>query len=92
MTGEMPTNLEAADPLSRFFPVSWKDAAIRLLYDVAVGGVVCTGCKSILRSRAELRTLHADHIVPWSTGGLTTWENLHLLCAACNFSKGNNAD
>jgi len=86
----MPKNLEVVDLRSRFFPVSWKDAAIRVLYDTAIGGVLCTGCGSILRSRAELRTLHSDHIIPWSTGGLTIWENLHLLCGACNLSKGDN--
>ena len=32
--------------------------------------------------------LTIDHVVPISRGGLTRMENLQLLCAACNESKG----
>ncbi len=31
---------------------------------------------------------HLDHKVPWSKGGKTTVENLQVLCASCNLSKG----
>ncbi|NER96676.1 MAG: HNH endonuclease [Symploca sp. SIO1B1] len=34
-------------------------------------------------------TPNADHIVPFAHGGLTTWENLQLLCPRCNLSKGD---
>lgn len=33
--------------------------------------------------------LHIDHIIPLSRGGSDTLENLQILCARCNLSKGN---
>lgn len=33
--------------------------------------------------------LHLDHIVPWSNGGETTYENLQTLCSKCNLGKSN---
>ena len=33
--------------------------------------------------------LHVDHIIPWSKGGETTFENLRTLCSTCNRGKGN---
>jgi hypothetical protein len=33
--------------------------------------------------------LQMDHIVPWSKGGETTYDNLQTLCWACNIGKGN---
>lgn len=32
--------------------------------------------------------LHFDHIIPVARGGATTIENLQILCAQCNLSKG----
>lgn len=32
--------------------------------------------------------LHFDHIVPWSNGGDTVFENLQTLCSKCNLGKG----
>jgi 5-methylcytosine-specific restriction endonuclease McrA len=32
--------------------------------------------------------LHIDHIVPWSKGGETVFENLQTLCSECNIGKG----
>lgn len=32
--------------------------------------------------------LHLDHILPFSKGGTTTYENLQTLCADCNLGKG----
>ncbi len=48
-------------------------------------------CKGCGRSPATLLglILHADHIIPWSTGGETVIENLQTLCEACNLGKGN---
>ena len=34
-------------------------------------------------------TLHVDHIMPFSAGGLTTLDNLQTLCAECNIGKGS---
>ena len=33
--------------------------------------------------------LHVDHIIPWSKGGETTFENLQTLCSKCNIGKSN---
>ncbi len=36
--------------------------------------------------------LHIDHIQPHSRGGLTTLDNLQVLCATCNIRKGTRPD
>ncbi len=87
MEGELPEFLEVASPAARVFPASWRDAAVRLLYDRREGGVRCQGCGTLHRRPAELKRLQGDHLVPWSRGGLTVWSNLQLLCPACNLRK-----
>jgi 5-methylcytosine-specific restriction endonuclease McrA len=91
MIGKPPDNLEKVDCRARAFPASWRDAAIRALYDDQRGGVTCPRCKGFFYGRRELRKLHADHIIAWSRGGLTTWENLQILCAPCNLAKQDSA-
>ena len=88
MNMRMPENLEVIDPRSRTFPASWRDAAIRLCYNRTISGVVCMRCGNVFRGLAELRIFEADHKVAWTDGGLTTWENLELLCRPCNRAKG----
>ena len=44
----------------------------------------CNGCKR----HFEIRNLTVDHIRPQSKGGTDHPNNLQLLCAACNSSKG----
>jgi 5-methylcytosine-specific restriction endonuclease McrA len=85
--GAPPENLEIVDPKDRCFPPSWRDAAIRRLFDDVRDGIKCPHCHEWFRGRRELKLLHADHIVPWSKGGFTTWENLHILCGPCNVEK-----
>ena len=87
MTGDLPAFLDQAHPRARMFPASWRDAAIREVYDKAAGGVVCPHCTGVFRRPAELRRLQGDHVIPWSRGGLTTWANLQLLCGSCNLRK-----
>lgn len=90
MNGPKPDYIEPADPRRRIFPASWRDAAIRTAFDERAGGVACAGCGRVAGGRRQLRALHCDHIVAFSSGGLTTWENLQLLCRACNLSKSSS--
>jgi 5-methylcytosine-specific restriction endonuclease McrA len=91
MTGEPPANLEVIDPGARTFPPSWRDAAIRALYDPQRSGVVCPGCGQLFHGRRDLSLLHADHIIAWSRGGQTLWSNLQILCRPCNLAKQDNS-
>lgn len=45
----------------------------------------CNGCQVLL----PFRNLTIDHIVPRSQGGTNHSDNLQLLCAACNSTKGD---
>ena len=49
-------------------------------------------CQACGRSRTDGVQLHMDHIVPYSLGGLTVFENLQSLCGECNLGKGNRSD
>ena len=44
----------------------------------------CNGCQCMF----HYRNLTVDHITPQSKGGTDQIENLQLLCAACNSTKG----
>jgi hypothetical protein len=90
MLGPFPEELEAVEARARRFPDGWKDAAIRLLFDPGIGGVMCPGCNIPQVGRAMMRRMQGDHILPWSRGGLTVWENLQLLCPPCNWTKNNS--
>lgn len=48
-------------------------------------------CKNCGRSPATdpKIILHVDHIVPYSSGGETTPDNLQTLCSVCNIGKSN---
>ena len=43
-------------------------------------------------SKAPDVTIHIDHILPVSKGGLNNIDNLQCLCAECNQSKSNKID
>ena len=37
----------------------------------------------------SMKDMEADHIIPYSKGGRTSWSNLQILCRTCNRSNGN---
>jgi 5-methylcytosine-specific restriction endonuclease McrA len=40
------------------------------------------------RSYGRADSIHVDHVVPWSRGGVATRENLVCSCGSCNLFKG----
>jgi len=43
------------------------------------------------RTRHDDVTLHIDHVLPYSLGGLTVMSNLQTLCDECNLGKSNHS-
>ena len=68
-----------------------RDPSLRLRYKVLLRDNF--SCRQCGRSPAMLLgvVLHIDHIVPWSGGGETVFENLQTLCDTCNQGKSNLA-
>lgn len=66
-----------------------RDPSLRLRFRILLRDrFTCCGCgKSPATSPGT--ELHIDHIVPWSKGGETVFENLKTMCSLCNFGKGN---
>lgn len=62
--------------------INWRLRALVLLRD----GARCQLCGAEARNGA---TLHVDHVIPWSKGGETAFENLQVLCHVCNIGKSN---
>lgn len=49
----------------------------------------CVMCGSSPATDSACR-LHIDHIIPFSQGGKTIYDNLQTLCENCNLGKGNS--
>lgn len=47
-------------------------------------GHKCAYCGEVI---SEMKSAHADHIIPWSKGGKTEYGNLQILCVKCNCKK-----
>lgn len=85
----LPKGLEQCDPYQRIFPLSWKQAYFRLNFNEELKGYICPICKNVFSGTQGFRQLRADHIHPFSRGGLTVWHNLQLLCVKCNSEKSD---
>ena len=46
---------------------------------------ICPFCKE----HFEFSEMEGDHIIPWSKGGKTVYENLQMLCRMCNNTKSD---
>ena len=86
---KLPKNLPPRDPQARTFPSAWKNSYFHRNYDENRGGYVCPDCDKVFSGPSGFRQLDADHIKPYSQGGLTVWDNLTLLCKPCNLAKSD---
>lgn len=82
-------DLQPCNPSARTFPLSWKEAYFRLYFNHELKGYACPLCQRVFRGTKGFKELKADHRHPFSKGGLTTWDNLQLLCLRCNARKSN---
>lgn len=51
-------------------------------------GFRCVKCGAS-PAKGHIVSLQVDHVVPWSKGGETEFENLQTLCETCNIGKGS---
>ncbi|MFA5598528.1 MAG: HNH endonuclease [Pusillimonas sp.] len=66
-----------------------RDPSIRLRWKVLQrDNFKCCACGSSPAINPGI-ILHVDHIIPWSKGGETTFDNLQTLCSRCNLGKSN---
>ena len=63
-------------------PRTFDDATKRSKFEEQ--GHKCAYCGNEI---PDLKSAHADHIVPWSKGGKTEYGNLQILCVKCNCKK-----
>ncbi|WP_321821888.1 MULTISPECIES: homing endonuclease associated repeat-containing protein [unclassified Burkholderia] len=80
-----PVALDSSTPRRR----TGRDPSLRLRWHVLQRDhFTCRACGAspALTPGVEL---HVDHIVAWSNGGDTVFENLQTLCSVCNLGKSN---
>jgi len=71
-------NRRSADKRGDFTAEQWKEMKEKYNHR-------CLKCN---RKEPDV-VLHADHIIPTSKGGITTYNNMQPLCSYCNISKGS---
>lgn len=81
---------EEVNPSARQFPKSWKDCKLREIINQETKSVKCPICEQIFDSLIDIQKFEADHIVPYSSGGKTVWDNLQVICRKCNRKKSND--
>ena len=66
-----------------------RDPSIRLRWRILQRDhFSCSACGASPATNLGVE-LHVDHVIPWSKGGETTFDNLVTLCSRCNLGKGN---
>lgn len=66
-----------------------RDPSLRLRYQILKrDNFSCVKCGSSPAKDTNV-ILHVDHIIPWSKGGATVYENFQTLCQKCNIGKSN---
>lgn len=66
-----------------------RDPSLRLRFKVLQrDSFTCKQCGASPAKDPSIE-LHLDHILPWSKGGETSYENLQTLCSKCNLGKSN---
>lgn len=81
-----PSGVVNADSISAIFvpnPTRHIPSSIKAAVWEQSGGI-CRECSR----EVDRGDIHFDHFVPFSRGGPSTVENLRVLCAPCNLSKG----
>ena len=82
------------DPLSRLFPLGWKDVYFRRMARRDDDGIIrymCPLCGSRFDHR-YIDYLQGDHVWPYSLFGESSWANYQLICGNCNASKSNKLE
>jgi 5-methylcytosine-specific restriction endonuclease McrA len=76
-------------PTDKPQPRTSRDPSLRLRFLVMRRDTFkCQHCGKSPATHANIE-LHIDHVIPWSEGGETTFDNLRTLCRDCNLGKSN---
>ncbi|MEY4730363.1 MAG: hypothetical protein RL020_1521 [Pseudomonadota bacterium] len=66
-----------------------RDPSLRLRFKVMLrDNFTCKQCGASPAKQLGVE-LHVDHVIAWSKGGETTFDNLQTLCLPCNLGKSN---
>jgi 5-methylcytosine-specific restriction endonuclease McrA len=80
---------QSSTAAGRSQPRTGRDPSLRLRFKVLQRDrFACCHCGASPAKQLGVE-LHVDHIIPWSKGGETVFENLQTLCSTCNLGKSN---